>query len=90
MRCIIEIRINRLFSSKGRCVMKFHKGRLKFVLPLALGVGIASYIMLANNYQEVPDRDRLFIVIGAAVLTGILSYFLFPQSGDNPDDRGPY
>ena len=49
--------------------MKFHKGRLKFVLPLALGVGIASYIMLVNNYQEVPDRDRLFIVIGAAGLT---------------------
>lgn len=79
-----------LFTSKGRCVMKFHKGRLKFVLPLSLGVGIASYIMLANNYQEVVDRDRILIVIGAFILTGIISYFLFPQEGDNPNDRGPY
>lgn len=70
--------------------MKFRKGRLKFVLPLSLGVGIASYIMLVNNFQEVPDRDRLFIVIGAVLLTAVLSYFLFPQEGDNPNDRGPY
>ncbi|MEG0472226.1 MAG: acyltransferase [Solibacillus sp.] len=70
--------------------MKFHVGRLKFVLPLSLGVAIASYIMLKNNYQEVPEQNRLFIVIGAAVLTAVISYFLFPQEGDNPDDRGPY
>lgn len=76
--------------SKGSSMMKFHKGRLKFVLPLSLGVAIASYIMLANNYQEVGDRDRLLIVIGALLLTGIIAYFLFPQDGDNPDDRGPY
>ena len=70
--------------------MKFRKGRLKFVLPISLGVAIASYIMLANNYQAVPDRNRIFIVIGAFLLTAVLSYFLFPQEGDNPNDRGPY
>lgn len=70
--------------------MKFHKGRLKFVLPLSLGVAIASYIMLSNNYEEVVSRDRILIVIGAAILTAIISYFLFPQDGDNPKDRGPY
>ena len=70
--------------------MKFQKGRLKFVLPLSLGVGIASYIMLTNNFQEVPNRDRILIVIGAFLLTAVLSYFLFPQEGDNPNDRGPY
>ena len=70
--------------------MKFHKGRLKFVIPISLGVAIASYIMLVNNYAEVGDRDRILIVIGAAILTAIISYFLFPQEGDNPDDRGPY
>jgi predicted ABC-type exoprotein transport system permease subunit len=71
-------------------MMKFHIGRLKFVLPLSLGVAIASYIMLVNNYQEVIERDRILIVIGAAILTGVISYFLFPQEGDNPKDRGPY
>lgn len=75
---------------KGVVKMKFHKGRLKFVLPLSLGVAIASYIMLVNNYEEVGDRDRILIVIGAMILTAIISYFLFPQEGDNPNDRGPY
>ncbi|MBM7666204.1 hypothetical protein JOC25_002698 [Solibacillus kalamii] len=70
--------------------MKFHKGRLKFVIPLSLGVAIASYIMLVNNYAEVGGRDRILIVIGATILTAIISYFLFPQEGDNPKDRGPY
>lgn len=70
--------------------MKFRKGLLKFVLPLSLGVCIASYIMLMNNFQEVPNRDRVFIVIGAFFLTAVISYFLFPQEGDNPNDRGPY
>lgn len=70
--------------------MKFHKGRLKFVLPISLGVTIASYVMLANKFQEVASRDRIFLVIGAAILTAVISYFLFPQEGDNPNDRGPY
>ncbi|MCH7323540.1 acyltransferase [Solibacillus sp. MA9] len=70
--------------------MKFHKGRLKFVLPISLGVAIASYIMLANKFQEVASRDRIFIVIGATILTAVIAYFLFPQEGDNPNDRGPY
>lgn len=70
--------------------MKFHKGRLKFVLPLSLGVAIASYIMLVNNYAEVGSRDRILIVIGATILTAVISYFLFPREGDNPKDRGPY
>lgn len=71
-------------------MVKFHKGRLKFVLPLSVGVAIAANIMLVNNYQEVPDQNRIFIVIGATLLTAVISYFLFPQDGDNPDDRGPY
>lgn len=83
-------KVNFIFLEKGVVKMKFYKGRLKFVLPMSLGVSIASYIMLANNFQEVTSRDRIFIVIGAAILTGVISYFLFPQAEDNPDDRGPY
>lgn len=75
---------------KGVVNMKFHKGRLKFVLPLSLGIAVASYLMLVNNYAEVGARDRILIVIGATILTAIISYFLFPQDGDNPNDRGPY
>ena len=75
---------------KGVVHMKFHKGRLKFVLPLSLGIAVASYLMLVNNYAEVGARDRILIVIGATILTAIISYFLFPQDGDNPNVRGPY
>ena len=70
-------------------MMQFHKSRLKFVLPLSLGVAIAANIMLVNNYQEVPDQSRIYIVIGAALLTAVISYFLFPQDGDHPEDRDP-
>ena len=45
---------------------------------------------MRTDYQEVTSRDRIFIVIGAAVLTAVISYFLFPQAEDNPNDRGPY
>lgn len=70
--------------------MKFYKKRLKFVLPLSLGVAIASTIMLANKFSEVSQADRVYIVVGATLLTAILSYFLFPQADDHPEDRGPY
>lgn len=87
---IETIKLISFFLEKGVVKMKFYKGRLKFVIPISLGVATASYIMLANNYQEVTSRDRIFIVIGAAVLTAVISYFLFPQAEDNPNDRGPY
>lgn len=70
--------------------MKFYKGRLKFVIPLAVSVAVASTIMLANKYSEVPTAERIYIVAGATMLTAVISYFLFPQAEDKPDDRGPY
>ena len=66
---IETIKLISFFLEKGVVKMKFYKGRLKFVIPISLGVATASYIMLANNYKEVTSRDRIFIVIGAAVLT---------------------
>lgn len=71
--------------------MKIYKNRLKFVLPLAISVGVASTIMLMNKYTEVPTTDRIMIIAGATILTAVIAYFLFPQDGeDRPDDRGPY
>ena len=71
--------------------MKFYKNRLKFVLPLAISVGVASTIMLMNKYTEVPMTDRVMIIAGATILTAVIAYFLFPLDGeDRPDDRGPY
>lgn len=71
--------------------MKFHKGRLKFVIPLSVSVAVASTLMLINKYSEVTTAERVYIVVGATALTAFISYFLFPQAGeDRPDDRGPY
>lgn len=71
--------------------MKFHKGRLKFVVPLSVVVAVSSAFMLVNKYSEVPTTNKVLIVIGATLVTAFISYFLFPQAGeDRPDDRGPY
>ncbi|MEK4231176.1 acyltransferase [Solibacillus sp. FSL H8-0538] len=71
--------------------MKFYKGRLKFVIPLSIVVAVSSGFMLVNKYNEVPTVNKVLIVVGAAVLAAFISYFLFPQAGeDRPDDFGPY
>lgn len=70
--------------------MKFYKGRLKFVIPLSIVVGISATYMLFNFHQEVPSLHKFLIIIGASIFSAIISYFLFPQAGDNPDDVGPY
>ena len=71
--------------------MKFHKGRLKFVIPLSVVVAVSSGFMLVNKYSDVPTLNKGLIVIGAAMVTALISYFLFPQDGeDRPEDRGPY
>lgn len=70
--------------------MKFHKKRLKFVIPIAVVVAISATFMLVNRYAEVPTTDKFMIVASATVFSALISYFLFPQPGDNPEDVGPY
>ena len=69
--------------------MKFHKKRLKFVIPLTVIVAVASTLMLFNRYPEVASKDKFLILIAATIFTAIISYLLFPQEGDHPDDVGP-
>lgn len=70
--------------------MKFYRKRLKFVIPLTLSVIVVSAIMLFNQYGDVPSLHKFLIIIGAGGLTAIISYFLFPQEGENTHDTGPY
>ncbi|KGR86743.1 hypothetical protein [Lysinibacillus odysseyi] len=70
--------------------MKFYKKRLKFVIPLTAIVTISSAFMLFNRYPEVPSLHKFLILVGAGLFTAVISYFLFPQPGDNPNDTGPY
>ncbi|CAM3240735.1 histidine kinase [Filibacter tadaridae] len=52
----------------------------KFIIPIMLIVGAFGWMMLSKNYQEVPEQSRLFITLGAMVLSGVISYFLFPKN----------
>ncbi|KYG89904.1 acyltransferase [Metasolibacillus sp. FSL H7-0170] len=70
--------------------MKFHKGRLKYVVPLTAVVGVSSTMMLFNRFEDVPSLHKFLIIVGAVFFAAVISYFLFPQAGDNPDDTGPY
>lgn len=70
--------------------MKFHKGRLKYVIPLTAVVGVSSSMMIFNRFPDVPSLHKFLIIVGAVFFSAVISYFLFPQAGDNPDDTGPY
>jgi len=51
----------------------------KFVIPVMLLVGGFGWMKLTKEYQEVPELTRLAIIIGAMILSGVISYFLFPK-----------
>ncbi|MER1998128.1 MAG: acyltransferase [Lysinibacillus sp.] len=70
--------------------MKFHKGRLKFVIPLTVVVVVSSTVMVFNRFEEVPSLHKFLILVGAGIFTAIISYFLFPQRDEGIEDRGPY
>lgn len=52
----------------------------KFVIPIMLLVGGASWVMLNKNFTDVPVMSRFYITLGAMVLTGVISFFLFPRN----------
>ncbi|MFD1207053.1 MULTISPECIES: hypothetical protein [Sporosarcina] len=54
----------------------------KFSVPIALLVAGIAWVMLSKSFQEVPGMHRVWITIGAAVLSGVLAHFLFPKSED--------
>ncbi|MEK3937013.1 histidine kinase [Sporosarcina sp. FSL W7-1349] len=53
---------------------------LKFIIPIMFVVGGFSWMMLSKNYQEVPPTSRVFITIGAMIVSGGISFFLFPKN----------
>lgn len=47
----------------------------KYSIPIAALVGTLAWIMLENNYEEVPWDSRVWITFGAAALSGVLAFF---------------
>lgn len=52
----------------------------KFAIPIMIIVAWASWAMLNRNHTDVPETTRIYITIGAVIVSGIISYFLFPKN----------
>ncbi|HEY9577452.1 MAG TPA: hypothetical protein VIR64_07255 [Pseudobacillus sp.] len=57
--------------------------KLTFVIPIMILVGFISMWMLNKDYSEIDLQTRWFITAGAAVLSGIISFFLLGSDGEN-------
>ena len=52
---------------------------LVYVIPIMIIVAWGSWIMLNRNHTDVPEVSRVLITVGAVIVSGIISYFLFPK-----------
>lgn len=51
--------------------------KLTIVIPIMVLVGVLAMWMLGKDYSEVDLQIRIIISVGAALLSGAISYFLF-------------
>ena len=51
----------------------------KFVIPIMIIIAWASWFILARDHAAVPEKIRFYITVGAVLLSGIISYYLFPK-----------
>jgi hypothetical protein len=63
---------------KGRYILK----KLFLVVPIMILVAILAMWMLGKEYTEIGQLTRMMISAGAAVLSGIISFFLFAADKD--------
>ena len=73
----------------GDLKVKFEKDRLKFVIPLTVVVFVSANFMLFTKYKSIPSLDKFLIMIGATILSAVISYFLFPQDKVEVPDEKP-
>jgi hypothetical protein len=52
------------------------------VIPIMILVAVLAMWMLGKEYAEIDLPMRLMISVGAAVLSGVISYFLFAFEKD--------
>ncbi len=58
--------------------------RKVIILPIMILVAAAAMWMLNKDYQQIDMSVRMMIAIGAALLSGVISYFLFkPEKEEN-------
>ncbi|MBT2688806.1 histidine kinase [Bacillus sp. ISL-47] len=60
------------------------KNRKLIVIPIMVLVAAAAMWMLSKDYQQIDLSIRMLIAAGAALLSGVISYFLFkPEKDEN-------
>lgn len=56
-----------------------------FPLPIAIIVYLMSNWWLNKNYTDIEPNIRTYIAIGAALVSGVISYFLFQGDTEKID-----
>jgi hypothetical protein len=56
--------------------------RLKLVIPTMIVVAILSMWILKKDHTAVPFHYQVLITLGAAILSGVLTSFLFKNEGN--------
>lgn len=57
------------------------------MIPIMVIVAWASWALLNRSYSDVPETTRVYITIGAVVVSGIISYFLFPTDEERREEN---
>lgn len=49
------------------------------MIPIMFIVAVVANWMLGKGYSEIPSEAKTMIIIGAALLSGVISFFLFKE-----------
>ncbi|MGF2616663.1 histidine kinase [Rossellomorea vietnamensis] len=56
------------------------KKRLAVTIPVSVLVFILALWFLSSNYSEIDLLTRILIAFGGTILSGVITYFLFPEN----------
>ncbi|MCA1064109.1 histidine kinase [Rossellomorea sp. AcN35-11] len=57
--------------------------RIIMMIPIMFIVAVVANWMLEKGYSEIPSDAKTLIIIGAALLSGAVSFFLFKDERGN-------
>jgi RsiW-degrading membrane proteinase PrsW (M82 family) len=61
--------------------------RMKIVIPTMIAVGIIALWMLEKDYSAVPLQYRIPIALMGAIISGVITFFLYKNDEDGVDKK---
>jgi len=61
--------------------------RFSFIFPIMIIVAVLAMWYLNKEYTDVPYSSRIYISIGGAVLSGVISFFLLKKEAHTIDPK---